>query len=1213
MKRSWFASGVVAAVIVGTVGIGAVGVSSPAVAAPPSSPWSGDAGGNVADVTTTAATLNVAGLGVAVSNATTDSTASPQVRSTSSNIDAAVAGLPIAVSTNSVSAPPDAGPTTGGIAADVTGLIDVGAITTTNEAHWSLPAVCNTTGVISAATTQTAGLSVLPALGGGMLSLGVSQSNGSTSLTQVSGQNSGLNHGVKSVATGSITGLSMLGGAVNVNVQGTTTLTATASGTVAGTVAYQPAVVTVTANGTTTTLNVGDPATVINIALVGSVTLQMKAPVSTTTATSAQTSVSLLSVSVALLGGVASTDVNVLPLTANATAPAGGIDCPPPAPVITVPTAGQAFNTPTPTITGTAEHGATVTVNVDGLAPVTTTADATTGAWSVPSPSLADGPHTVNATQAVNGVSGPASADVAFSVDTVAPSAPTVITPANGTVTNNNKPPITGTAEANSTVTVNIDGTAVGTTPADGTGNWTFTPTTALSDASHTVNATAKDAAGNISAVSNTNTFTVDTVAPVAPVVSTPANGSVTNNPKPPITGTAEANSTVTVSIDGTVVGTTPADGSGNWTFTPTTALSDASHTVNATAKDAAGNISPVSNTNTFTVDTTPPAAPVISSPVDGSSTNAVQPPITGAAEANSVVTVTIDGTPRGTTAADGSGNWTFTPPTPLADGVHSVVATAKDAAGNISPDSNQVQFTVDTLPPAPPVVLTPASGSVTNNPKPLVTGTAEANSTVTVSIDGAVVGTTPADGSGNWTFTPTTALTDASHTVNATAKDAAGNVSPVSNTNTFTVDTTPPLAPVVSTPATGSVTKNPKPPITGTAEANSTVTVSIDGAVVGTTPADGSGNWTFTPTTALTDASHTVNATAKDAAGNISPVSNTNTFTVDTTPPAAPVITAPVNGSSTADTTPAITGTAEANSTVTVTTNGSVAGTTTADGSGNWSFTPSTPLTDGPYTVTATATDAAGNTSPASAPVTFTVDTAAPAAPVITAPASGSSTSDTTPDIKGTAEAGSTVTVIIDGTAVGTTKADGSGNWTYTPTTPLAEGAHTVTATATDAAGNVSPEASPVSFTVDTLAPAAPVITSPADGSTTTNPTPPITGTAEPNSTVTVIVNGTPVGTTKADGQGNWTFTPTTPLPNGTDTITATATDAAGNISPASAPVTVTISAPTPDPSPTIPPTTPSSLPVTGGGDMLGGWVIGALLIALGIAAVRFGRRRVG
>jgi hypothetical protein len=143
--------------------------------------------------------------------------------------------------------------------------------------------------------------------------------------------------------------------------------------------------------------------------------------------------------------------------------------------------------------------------------------------------------------------------------------------------------------------------------------------------------------------------------------------------------------------------------------------------------------------------------------------------------------------------------------------------------------------------------------------------------------------------------------------------------------------------------------------------------------------------------------------------------------------------------------------------------------------------------------TLTAVATDAAGNTSPVSNTWTLTIDSVAPAAPVITqvlddvperlgALNSGDSTNDTTPTLNGTAEPGSTVTIRLDGADLITIPVDGSGTWTYTLTTPLGEGPHTFTVVATDAAGNTSQPSDGFTLTVDTTPPAAATIATVTD-----------------------------------------------------------------------------------------------------------------------------------
>jgi hypothetical protein len=166
---------------------------------------------------------------------------------------------------------------------------------------------------------------------------------------------------------------------------------------------------------------------------------------------------------------------------------------------------------------------------------------------------------------------------------------------------------------------------------------------------------------------------------------------------------------------------------------------------------------------------------------------------------------------------------------------------------------------------------------------------------------------------------------------------------------------------------------------------------------------------------------------------------------------------------------------------------------------------------------------------------------------------------------ISGTAEAESTVEVIsdVDG-LLGTVAAPG-GNWTLTPAVGLTEGPHALTARATDLAGNTGADSAPVTVTVDTTPPAAPEITSPADGAATNDATPDISGTAEADSTVEVIsdVDGL-LGTTTATG-GNWTLVLVTDLSEGVHALTATATDAVGNASVV-ATLTVTVDTVAPD-----------------------------------------------
>ncbi|NBR29637.1 MAG: hemagglutinin, partial [Betaproteobacteria bacterium] len=413
-----------------------------------------------------------------------------------------------------------------------------------------------------------------------------------------------------------------------------------------------------------------------------------------------------------------------------------------------------------PTLTGKAEVGSTVTLYDATTKLATTSADATTGAYSIAiATPLADGAHslTVTATDAAGNAS-PASTAVALTVDTV--TARPVLT-ALASSLNTNKPTITGTAEANSSVVVYDGTTKLGTVTAGADGKFSLALITALGDGNHSITAQATDRILNVSDVSSALTFTVDTIAPSTPTIATAA--TTTNLNKPVITGTAEKASTVTVFDGTTSLGTAIADATtGVWTFTPATALSDGSHSLTAKARDAAGNISAASSALAVTVDTVAPNKPVMTAVATPFNTST--PTLKGTAEAKSEVSLYEGQTLLGKATADGTGAFSITLPASLTDGSHILTATSKDAAGNVSTSaSDPLTIQIDTVAPDKPTVavtgMLPNTFIKTN--KPVITGTAEAKSTVTVYDGTTVLGTTTAGADGSYSFTPATALTD--------------------------------------------------------------------------------------------------------------------------------------------------------------------------------------------------------------------------------------------------------------------------------------------------------------------------------------------------------------------------------------------------------------------------------------------------------------------
>ncbi|HEY4095734.1 MAG TPA: Ig-like domain-containing protein, partial [Baekduia sp.] len=793
-------------------------------------------------------------------------------------------------------------------------------------------------------------------------------------------------------------------------------------------------------------------------------------------------------------------------------------------------------NTSTVTLSGTAEAGSTVTV-LEG-ATVRGTGTATGGNWTVTF-TATDGAHSYTATaRDAAGNTSSASNTRTITVDTAAPNAP-VIGGSNATQ-NTTTVTLSGTAEAGAAVEVFEGATLRGNAVATG-GNWTITFT--ATEGAHNYIATARDAAGNTSAASNTRTITVDTGAPTAPVIG--GTNTTQNTTAITLSGTAEAGTTVTVLEGATARGTATAAG-GNWTISFTAA--EGAHSYVATARDAAGNTSGNSNTRTITVDLTAPNPPVIGGSDGSQSSTSVT--LSGSAETGATVTVLEGATVRGTGTATG-GSWTVT--FTAAEGAHGYTANARDAAGNTSGSSNTRKITVDTAAPAAPVIG--GAGATQNISTVTLSGTAEAGATVIV-LEGATTrGTTTATG-GNWTVSFTAA--DGSHSYVATARDAAGNTSGNSNTRTITVDTTAPAAPVIgganTTQNTITVT------LSGTADAGTTVEVFEGATSRGSAVATG-GNWTVTINGA-SEASHAYVARATDAAGNTSGNSNTRTIIVDLTAPNAPAITAPTENALQNSASVTLSGTAEANATVEVFEGATSRGTTVATAGGTWSRAIAG-VTDGIHTYTARATDAANNTSVASAARTIRVDTTAPGAPAITAPADNVLQNSATVTLSGTSEANATVEVFEGATSKGTTVATAGGTWSRAITS-VTDGTHTYTARATDAANNTSVASAARTVRVDTTAPPAPAITTPASDVTVGTSTVNLAGTAEANATVEVFDGAASKGTTTATG-GNWTLT-IAAIADGVHTYTAKATDAAQNTSPASAPRVITVDAAVPD-----------------------------------------------
>lgn len=301
--------------------------------------------------------------------------------------------------------------------------------------------------------------------------------------------------------------------------------------------------------------------------------------------------------------------------------------------------------------------------------------------------------------------------------------------------------------------------------------------------------------------------------------------------------------------------------------------VGEGSHTLRVRARDSAGNVDPTPALHSWTVDLTPPPAPVVGSPAEGARLESTTPTFTGTAVAGSRVTLLMDGNFLGDIErVEGSGQWSYAVTAPLARGSHELTAIATDEAGNDS-DSTTVSFSVGALPDTrvlsgPPALTNQRSATFDlDSPTPDVSYECSLDEGAFAACADPLVLTSVAEGA---------------HQLQARARDSAGQVDDTPASYSWTVDTTPPAAPVVGSPANGATLGTARPAIAGTAEPRSTVTVSIDGTAAGTATASGSGAWTLTPAQALAKGSHTVQASARDEAGNSGPGSSLVSFTVD-------------------------------------------------------------------------------------------------------------------------------------------------------------------------------------------------------------------------------------------------------------------------------------------------------------------------------------------
>ncbi|AYZ06649.1 cell surface protein [Enterococcus faecalis] len=699
---------------------------------------------------------------------------------------------------------------------------------------------------------------------------------------------------------------------------------------------------------------------------------------------------------------------------------------------------------------------------------------------------------------------------------------------------------VKGTADANATVEIrNAGGAVIGTGTADGTGAFTVTIPAGEAGANETLTAVAKNASGTESTPTTFQT-PADEATVTAPTI-TGVTGNSTAGYE--VKGTADANTTVEIrNAGGAVIGTGTADGTGAFTVTIPAGEAGANETLTAVAKNASGTESTPTTFQT-PADEATVTAPTITG-VTGNSTAGYE--VKGTADANATVEIrNAGGAVIGTGTADGTGAFTVTIPAGEAGANETLTAVAKNASGTEStPTTFQTPADPNT-PVATPIVET-VTGSTTKGYE--VKGTAEVGTTIEVrDAAGTVLGTATTGTDGKYTVTLDSGTATANQTLSVVAKNASGTESQPATATTPADVTAPTVDNITGNSGSGYE-------ITGTADPNTTIEVrDPSGAVIGTGTSDANGDFTVTLPTGTTNPGDTLTVIGKDNAGNESQPT-------EVLVPADATVTAPtvtgVTGNSVAGY--QVTGTADPNATIEIRdADGNVIATGTADGTGSFAVNLPAGTANANETLTALAKDPDGNTS---TPTTFQT----PADEVVAPPSVDKVTGNTTQgyQVTGTAELGTTIEVrATDGTVLGTAITGPTGQYTVTLASGKATAKQTVNVVAKNDTGL---ESQPTTA----MTPAD--VTTPTIGDITGDSTTgyEITGTADPNTTIEVRnPDGTIIGTTTTDDQGNFTVDLPAGAANPGDTLTVVGKDGDGNESQpteVTVPEDATVAAPT-------------------------------------------------
>ncbi|WP_264289614.1 Ig-like domain-containing protein [Duffyella gerundensis] len=876
-------------------------------------------------------------------------------------------------------------------------------------------------------------------------------------------------------------------------------------------------------------------------------------------------------------------------------------------------TSGDTTDDTTPTFSGGAyARGMTIVVRDNGKE-IGQTEVNSDGEWTwTPSPALEAGSYTL--TFEVVDSEGNVHASEPFMLEVVIPVVAQIlyaddnvgdVTDAlhSGDRTDDETPTLHGSGNPNSLVKIYYQGYYyLGSAKSNANGEWSFTPSSKLPAGTHSFFAREVNEHGT--ELTKSPEFTLE-IVPVteytAPTISNVydnvltqkylSNGSITDDTTPRFSGRGTPNSTIEVRDNDKVIAEVPVDRYGNWSWTATQPLEAGDYrfsfvTVGEDGREYASAdfnleiISQVTGRITSADDNVGAVTDALSS---GGRTDDTTPTLNGVGTPDGIVTIWDNWNPIGSAKINANGEWSFTPSSALAAGAHNFYAKVTGPDGTVLANSPNFALTI-----APPVsytaptisnvydnVLTQkylSNGSITDDTTPRFSGRGTPNSTIEVRDNDKVIAEVPVDRYGNWSWTATQPLEAGDYrfsfvTVGEDGREYASadfNLEIISQVTGRIDSAEDNVGAVTDALSSGGRTDDTTPTLNGVGTPDGIVRIYDNNRLIGSAKINESGEWSFTPSSALAAGAHNFYARVTGPDGTV--LANSPNFALTIAPPVS--YTAPTisnvydnvltqkylsNGSITDDTTPRFSGRGTPNSTIEVRDNDKVIAEVPVDRYGNWSWTATQPLETGDYRFSFVTVGEDGREYASAdfnleiiSQVTGRITSAGDNVGAVTDPlSSGGRTDDTTPTLNGVGTPDGIVRIYDNNRLIGSAKINESGEWSFTPSSALAAGAHNFYAKVTGPDGTVlanSPNfaltiAPPVSYTAPTISNVYDnVLTQKylSNGSITDDTTPRFSGRGTPNSTIEVRDNDKVIAEVPVDRYGNWSWTATQPLEAG-------------------------------------------------------------------------------